>query len=434
MNPSQQNDSATQQTVTGLPDMNEINSSLCFTSAEVEELRRLAHRVAEIATSPIQKIKADLWTAHNDLKTTQPLVFIDPENGWNECIPADTLLCADPLARVWEMHLKKQIYWFEVLKDDHIIDDFFDVPSVFTDSGWGLNVALEGGHDGGAYKVKQAIEDYEEDFDKVHYPQITVDWAESERLLSLAQEVFDGILQVRRKHLWWWSLGMTWDFINLRGLEDFMVDLLLEPEWVHRLMNLLCEGQLNKIDFLQKNNLLISNVGNTYIGSGGFGYTSELNNHPTQLSTMDMWGFVESQETVGINPDAYGEFIFPYHLRMAELFGLNCYGCCEPTDVRWKYVKQLPRLRRVSYSPWAKWELAPEHLGSNYVTSLKPIPTHLAMPSMNEDDVRKDIQRALRATKGCVTEILMKDTHTLGNCPRNASRWVEIVREEIEKG
>jgi len=27
----------------------------------------------------------------------------------------------------------------------------------------------------------------------------------------------------------------------------------------------------------------------------------------------------------------------------------------------------------------------------------------------------------------------MKDNNTLGNNPRNAARWVEIVREEIEK-
>lgn len=211
-----------------------------------------------------------------------------------------------------------------------------------------------------------------------------------------------------------------------------MTDLILEPEWLHRLMNLLCEGQLGKLDFLVENGLLASNTGNTYVGSGGFGFTNDLNNHPDHVTAMDTWGFVESQETVGINPDTYGEFILPYHLRTAERFGLNCYGCCEPANVRWKYVSTIPRLRRVSYSPWADWETAPELLGTNYITSLKPSPTAMAMGDMNEHAVRKDIQRALRATQGCVTEIMMKDNNTLGHCPSNASRWVEMVREEID--
>lgn len=404
-----------------------------FSEKEILCLRRLAERVAEIAARPVQQEKAKLWTAHNDLKTTQPLVWIDPENGWNECIPPDTLECAAPLARAWELFLRKQIYWFEVLKDDHVIDDFFDVPYIYSDTGWGVALRKEGGESGGAYKVKQAIEDYEADFEKIHYPQIVIDWEASDRVLTLAHEVFDGILQVRRKTVWWWSLGMTWDYINLRGLEDFLCDLILEPEWVHRMMNVLCEGQLAKLDFLQENGLLQQNTGNSYIGSGGIGFTDELQDMNGQISTTRMWGFVESQETSSTSPDAYGEFIFPYHKKMAERFGLNCYGCCEPYNDRWKYIKQLPRLRRVSCSPWSDWDTVPEFLGKNYVASVKPNPAHLALADMNEDAVRKDIRHALEATKGCVVELLMKDNHTLGGCPRNAARWVEIAREEIQR-
>ena len=46
-------------------------------------------------------------------------------------------LCEDPLARVWEMHLRKQIYWFEQLKDDKVIENYFDVPYSYSDTGWG---------------------------------------------------------------------------------------------------------------------------------------------------------------------------------------------------------------------------------------------------------------------------------------------------------
>lgn len=423
-------DPATQQTAAGFPDIKTMGSSFLFTPNETERLRALASRVAEIAALPIQKQKAELWTRHNDLKTSQPLVFIDPENGWNECIPASSLLCEDPLARVWEMYLLKQIYWFEVMKDDKVIDSYFDVPFCYSDTGWGVPLGKEGGEHNGAYKVKQAVHDYETDFPKLHFPQIVVDEGESATLLALAQQIFDGILQVRRKATWWWTLGMTWDYINLRGLEDFMCDFLVEPEWVHTTMNFLCDGLLQRLDALQAAGMLPLNTGNSYVGSGGFGYTQELPAEKAQVTTMDMWGFVESQETSAVSPALYGEFIFPYHKKIAERFGLNCYGCCEAFDPRWEYIRQLPRLRRVSCSPWADWGKIQDLLGRQYIASIKPSPTPLAATNMDEQVVRADIKRAVEASQGCIPEFIMKDNNTLGNNPQNAARWVEIVREE----
>jgi len=338
------------------------------------------------------------------------------------------------MARVWEMFLRKQIYWFEVFNDDKVIEPYFDVPFSYTDTGWGVKLGKEGGENYGAYKVIQAIVDYDEDFSKVNYPKIVIDHEESDRVLELAHSVFDGILTVRRKTSWWWTLGLTWDFINLRGLEDFMCDMVVEPDNVHRLMVLLCDGVLNRLDFLQENGYLSLNTGGTYVGSGGFGFTDALPQdgyEPDKVTTMDMWGFVESQETTAVSPEMYNEFVFPYHMRIAERFGLNCYGCCEAFDMRWKYIKNLPRVRRVSVSPWANWEELEEMLSKDYISSIKPNPAYLALPTMHEDIVRSQIKRALVCSKNCVPEIIMKDNNTLGKNPRNAARWVEIAREEI---
>ena len=423
-------DPATLQTAAGLPEIKCMNQVLTFEPDEVKKLQELAKRMAEIAALPVQAQKAKLWTDHNDLKTTEPLVFIDPENGWNECIPADTLSCRAPMARVWEMFLKKQIYWYEVLKDDKVIEPYFDVPYSFSNTGWGVELGKEGGDNMGAYKLKQAINDYDEDLPKVRFPEIIIDESESKQVLELAHSIFDGILTVRQKTSWWWTLGLTWEYINLRGLEDFMCDLAIEPENVHKLMELLCGGTLKRLDFLQEKGLLATNTGGTYVGSGGFGFTEQLPQNEI-TKTMDMWGFVESQETVAVSPAMYNEFIFPYHKRIADHFGLNCYGCCEGFDTRWQYVKNLPRLRRVSCSPWANWETISENLGKNYIASIKPNPSYLAISNMEEEAVRKELKKAVACTKNCIPEIIMKDNNTLGNNPANAARWVEIVREEI---
>ena len=433
-----QKDLATEQAAAGIPSLKEINSSYKFSDEEIKILRELAKKVAEIASSQEEERKAKLWTAHNDLKTTEPVVFVDPENGWNEIILASTLQCSDTLARVWEMQLKKLIYWAENMKDDKVIEKYFDVPYSFWDTGWGVELQKHGGENNGAYKVKPAIDEYEDDFEKVHYPEITIDWEESEKVMDLAKYVFGDILEVRRKHTWWWTMGMTWEYINLRGLDNLMLDLMWEQEWVHKMMKLLSDGTMKRLDFLQENGLLASNTEGTYVGSGGFGWTDQLKK-PSEIvgnvTTQDMWGFCDSQETVGCSPETFAEFILPYQLPILERFGLNCYGCCEPLNIRWDYVKRIPNLRRVSTSPWANKPVMAEYLGNKYIMSAKPSPSPLATPHMDEDVVRRDIREILDAAmpKGCVVEIIMKDNHTLGHNPRNITRWVEIAREEIAK-
>ena len=428
-------DPATEQTAAGYPEVKAMGTSFIFSSKEIEILKQLGMQVAEIAARPIMAEKAKLWTAHNDLKTDEPLVFIDPENGWNECIKADTLECEDPLARVWEMALRKQIFWADKLKDDKVIEPYFDVPYSYSDTGWGMTLEKIGGEEGGSYIVKQAIEDYEENFEKLHHPELIIDWKESDRLMELAHQIFDGILEVRRKNIWWWTLGLCWDYVNIRGMEDFMCDFVLEPEWAERMLDLLCEGKLRMLDFLEVNGLLAQNTAGSYVGSGGFGFTNQIPviGAEEKVMTGDMWGFCDSQETVSVNPDVYGEFILPRHQKILERFALNCYGCCEPYNPRWKYIKQLPNLRRVSVSPWADWRTVPELLGKDYIASVKPMPTPLASYNMDENVTRRDCRKAAEETNGGICEFIMKDNHTLGNNPNNAVRWVEIMREELAK-
>jgi len=171
------------------------------------------------------------------------------------------------------------------------------------------------------------------------------------------------------------------------------------------------------------------------LGTGGFGYTNDIPVVPegVRVTTRDMWGQSESQELVSVNPELFGELVFPRLKRILERFALNRYGCCEPYEDKWKYIKQIPNLRCVSVSPWADLRTVPELLGKNYIASIKPNPTYISTPVMNEDVVRKECRRAVEQTQGGICEFIMKDNHTLGNNPNNAIRWVEIMREEIDR-
>jgi hypothetical protein len=227
---------------------------------------------------------------------------------------------------------------------------------------------------------------------------------------------------------------MTQILINLRGMQQVMLDMYDNPDNLHRLMAFLRDGHLSKLDYLESNNLLSLNNDGTYVGSGGFGWTDELpsgefNGH---VYARDLWGFAESQETVGVSPQMFAEFIMPYQLPLLDCFGLNCYGCCEPLDTRWDTVAQIPRLRRVSMSPWADVARMAECVGDRFIFSRKPHPIAVSGPSFDEDAVRASIRQDLLLTRGCHVELILKDTHTIGNDPNRVIRWVQIAREEIE--
>jgi hypothetical protein len=398
-------------------------------------LRTLAARMVELASRPVEKEKMALWYAHNDLTQVRPLVFCDPEGGWNEIIPENALCCEGDLARRWERFLRKQIFWGESLKDDKVIEPFFSIPYMAVESNWGLQETKVGGENKGVYIWQSPLKDFR-DIDKLHFPQIIVNRDKTEALFEQAEEVFKDILKVRRKNIWWWSHGLTLTLSKLRGLEQILLDMIDNPDGLHQLMALIRDGTLAEIDFLENNGLLNLNNDNTYVGSGGFGWTRQLPQKEfdgIHVHTKDIWGFADSQETSGVSPKMFNEFVFQYQLPILERFGLNCYGCCEALDTRWEIINKTPNLRRVSVSPWANVGDMAEKLQDKYIFSLKPHPGYLAVSSIDEDLIRKSLREALRLTRAnnCHVEIIMKDIHTLANNPKNAIRWCQIAMEEV---
>ena len=111
------------------------------------------------------------------------------------------------------------------------------------------------------------------------------------------------------------------------------------PNLLHRMMAILRDGTLALLESLEEQGLLGFNNDGSYIGSGALGWSDELPqpDFDGKVRICDMWGLAESQETVGVSPDMFAEFILPYQLPIIERFGLSCYGCCEPdaTFYRW---------------------------------------------------------------------------------------------------
>jgi len=227
---------------------------------------------------------------------------------------------------------------------------------------------------------------------------------------------------------------MTWEAINLVGLEGLMLAMYDNPSGLHRLMAFLQADFHQVLDWYESENLLTLNNENDYIGSGSIGYTNELPGGDWQpgdpVRIRHLWGLSESQETVGVSPRLFEEFIFPYQQPVIERFGLSYYGCCEPVHTRIRTLKKLRNLRRVSVSPWCDQALISAELGSDYIFCRKPNPALISTEVWDETAIRADIRATLEAARGCTLEFAMKDVHTLSNQPWRLDRWVALAREE----
>lgn len=397
-------------------------------------LRELARQVRELAQSPEMARLRSEWTAHNDLTPGRPMVLVSPEGSWPELLPQEVCRCVDPQCRQWEWTLRARLYQRQVIRDDSPMEPWFNVHWRVNRGDYGVEIPYVHGDNRGSYVWDPPIKDLDADFAKLRPRQFSVDRAATLAEMQRANEMFGDILPVRIHGSLWWTVGLTREAVLLIGLEQLMLAMYDQPESLHRLMAFLRDDALAYIRWCQSEGLLTSNTGADGVGSGGIGCTASLassGESPARLA--DLWGFSESQETVGVSPTMFEEFVLPYQTPLMEQFGLNYYGCCEPLEHRiGSVMRSIPRLRRVSVAPQANQRalaeaLGPEHI---YVRKADPVPVCV---DFTEEGVRADLRRTLSQPVKGPMEIILKDTHTVQNEPWRIARWVELAREEVAK-
>ena len=410
-------------------------------------LRDLAKEVRDIAREPSQGVLRALWKRHNRLERVRPLVLVFPEGAWREILPYSRMRMQDGFWTEVEWELRHRIYRWNSLRDDNVIEASYRVPAVYRNTGWGLDSRiLPSPDETGAYRIEPAIREYD-DIGRMEKPRIIFDWDRSARGVECIGEAIGDILSVSLDRL---PKSVDMDYIKyatcidtslagtlarLRGIEPLMYDMYENPSWIHRVMSFLTEATELLLDELEEERVLRLNNGGDYVGSGGVGWTDELPAEgfdPLRVRTRDMWGAAEAQDFTMVSPEMFGEFILPYQKRLLARFGLACYGCCENLDRKLEMIKTIPRLRRISVSPFTPIAGAAEALGGDFIFSWKPNPSEM-MVTFDEERIRRTIRDALDATRNCVPEIILKDTHTVMGDPRRMTRWLEICREEIAR-
>ncbi|MFB3894950.1 MAG: hypothetical protein ACE14V_01465 [bacterium] len=410
---------------------------MMISQPDINILRDLARRLAEIGNRSEQKEKAAMWTRHNRLERVRPMVLFHMEEFcWQEVLPEESLATTDTFSRDYEKQLRRRLYQAEYLKDDRVVEPIIEYPTVIHDTGFGVPIeTVAPDQNTGAVHYQPVIQT-EADIELIKTPEIKVDWDATERNYQQVRDIFGDILTPV-------SFGCShpiasfidW-FSMMRGIEQVYIDIIERPQWVHEVMARMTTAWLNRLAQLENHHVLRLNNNSNEIGSGGLGFIEELpqkDYNPERVRPIDMWGFATSQVFADVSPMMHEEFALQYERQYLSQFGLNCYGCCEPLHHKMQYVKKIPRLRRVSMSQWVDREKAAVELQNQYIYSFKPTGNHLSETVWDPDAVRVDLQDVLKKTQGCIVELVNNSVSTCRHEPNRIWEWVDIAMDLAEQ-
>ena len=413
----------------------------CISEKDKKILQGLAQKKVEIANLDVQQEKIALWKRINSLQEVRPLIWIN-EIPWNEMDYDNelTLQTSSEFSRFLELRLRRVLYSWKHMPADMVVEDNMICYFYITNTGFGIGedvVIAETDKTSDVYsrKFNPQFED-DSDIEKIKFPKIIHDFKKTDEMFESMCDVFRGILNVEKRGVPGFIFNPWDELIRWYGVQKAMEDLILKPDYIHKIMRKLTDAYLSMVEQHVKLGALALNNSNYRIVTGGLGFTDELPQRdfdPTHIRPIDMWGGGMAQIFSDVSPDMHYEFALQYEIKLMEKFGLNYYGCCEPLDNKIDILKRIPNLRKISMSPWVDLEPAAEKMGKDFVFSYKPIPSIFAGDTWDSASIKSKLKNDLSILKNCVVEVIMKDISTVKYKPQRLWDWAKIALEVAEE-
>jgi hypothetical protein len=426
---------------------------MSYSTKDKDILRELGKKISEIAAMPINEQRKELHERINNLKKGKTTVHIF-EIPWHEMDVNDELKLRtrDPFCQGIERDLKRTLYKWRHMQGDMVVEPVILQPPRIHDTGFGIEEEV----DIARIDVKSSVVSRhfhvqikdEEDIEKINMPTVTFDAQRTEEEYRIRCDIFDGILPVEKsgipmeqKIYPWKSTNLQsrplytgrrymegretlqnapdgetsfwftpWDeIIRWTGIKEILVDMFRRPDYVHSIIDRMVNAWLHRLDQYERLGLL-------------------------KAPPIKFWGIGAAQIFTGVSPAMHEEFALRHEARWYERFGYNFYGCCEPLHHKVDIIKKnIPRLRKISMSPWVDWDKAVENVRDELVFVWKPNPTVFSTPVWNPVAVRRDMEEKLEKAKNCIVEIHLKDLSTVNYQPQRLWEWAQIASEVTEK-
>ena len=258
-----------------------VLEELILTEKDKTVLRSLADEIAGIAALPVHREKARLWQKLNDLQSERPMVWIN-EIPWHEMNVNDelTLQCGNEWARQQENELRQIIYQWKHMPADMVVNDYLSCPLAIHSTDFGIledvNVVKTDETNPVVSRHFNIQIQGPEDLEKIKMPVVTHNTKTTELVYETMSELYRDSMPVKKvgqTHIWF----TPWDYlIRWWGIQEAMIDLVMRPNMVHDAVDRMVDAWMVELDQFVEQNLLSLDCNNTRVGSGGYGYTSEL--------------------------------------------------------------------------------------------------------------------------------------------------------------
>jgi len=400
---------------------------------DVSMLRELAEKYMNICADPEQEKRRTLWRKHNSLEKTRPLIYVRAF-GWDE-MPESKCVCEDSFFWQYENFFRQHIFW-NSLHDDSIFEPWITLQAVRTCNGWGLagtrNFSDE--HKG-AFKVDYPIKNYS-DIDKLVVPVHAIDEQKTAENAERLSDAIGDIIPVnidRGPAYRMWTADLSTDLGYLRGIENIMMDMLDNPDWLHRLLKFMSDGVLKTHEEAEA----AGDWGLCAHQNQAMPYAEELKDPAANINGVkrkELWGYMAAQELTAVSPAMHDEFMLQYQLPILKHFGLVAYGCCEDLSNKIDMLRQIPNLRRIAVSPFANVAKCVEQIAQDYVISYRPNPSDMvSYGGFNKERITSILTKDLEACKDSHVDITLKDVETVEGDPERVKKWVNVTRSVIDK-
>ncbi|MFH1023656.1 MAG: hypothetical protein V1809_09735 [Planctomycetota bacterium] len=404
---------------------------MAYPAGELECIRGLACRVAEIAAEPRMTAILARWRDVSALrKPDRAPVWCKPVGCWSEILPTSSLVCRDPGLRDIELELRKIVFKREV-DDDTPVPPYIEAPAVFQVTPRNI-YGLEINHTpsdspGGAWAYDPPLKS-EADFDRLVLPEYHYDAAATRANRDRMREILGGVLPVKVAVNVSWEGTLGTAAANLRGLETMMLDTLDHPDWLHRLMAVVRDAALRHLDCAEATGVLRTNAYDPMMGSGPVGAIPP-GGRPT---CANLWCMANSQEFDQVSPAAWQEFCLEYQKPILRRFGFTGYGCCENLTRKLDGVLTIPNLRIVTCGAWTNLDTVIEKTNRRYCIMWRQKASDVVF-ARREDEIRGPLEDGARRLRGCYYQIVLRELQTMAGHSDRLHVWTRLAKEAAEK-
>lgn len=403
-----------------------------MSDADVTNLRDLAQKYMEICNEPVQAQRRNLWREHNSFNFSRPPIYVRAF-GWQE-MPQSKLQCQDVFWQEYENFFRESIFR-STFDDDFIFEPWLAVNAVYKCTGWGVSGERNYSDEvKGSFKCDYPIKKLE-DFAKLRKPWHEIDEAKTAEKLERVTAALGDVITInldRAPAYRMWTGDLSTELGYLRGIEHVMMDMVVNPDWLHEVMAFLRDGVLKTHDQAEEK----GDWGLSAHQNQAMSYAKELQDPQANINGVKrnrLWYYMAAQELTGVSPQHHEEFMLKYQLPILKKFGLVAYGCCEDLTRKIDMLRQIPNLRRIAVSPFADVAKCAQQIGRDYIISYRPSPADMVSYQFDADSVKGKLREDFAALKDTCFDITLKDVETVEGDPQRIKLWVQSVREVIEE-